>query len=126
MPLRVTISRRSKTAAASEPFGRQVVKLMTEAFSMRAVLLAAACTLCLAFTAHSAEAPAAGDTADTAQMQAMPAVPVPASTCIDTGASLSHAAYTTDDDADCCSASQYCSQYLSTQMLVTAPATGHT
>ncbi len=82
---------------------------------MRAVLLAAACTLCLAFTAHSAEAPPAGDTADTAQMQAMPAVPV-----------LSHAAYTTDDDADCCSASQYCSQYLSTQMLVTAPATGHT
>ncbi len=97
---------------------------------MRTVLLTAAGTLCLVFAAHAAEAPrinAARDAAARTDVsQALPAAPVQANSCIDTGASLSHAAYTTDDDAECCAGSQYCSQYLSTQMLVQAPSQGHT
>jgi len=103
---------------------------MTEVLSMRTVLLTAAGTLCLVFAAHAADAPranAARNEAARADLsQALPAAPAPVNSCIDTGASLSHAAYTTDDDAECCTGSPYCSQYLSTQMLVQAPSQGHT
>ncbi len=96
---------------------------------MRTVLLAAASTICLAFAAHSAETPA--PPAATAQIsgpavdQPLPSV-APATTCIDSSAMLSHVAYTTDDDSDCCNATPSCSQYLSTQTLIQAPAQGHT
>jgi hypothetical protein len=99
---------------------------------MRTVLFAAASTLCVVFAAHGAEQAGAGQ-ADASQQvapngasEAIPSVGAPAGSCIDTGASLSKAAYSTDDDAECCSGTQYCSQYLSTQMLVQAPLTGHT
>ena len=97
---------------------------------MRTVLFAAAGSLFLAFSAHGADAPQANATRDeTAQRdvsQAVPAVSSPAPACMDNGALLSHAAFTTDDDADCCNTSAYCSQYLSTQTLVQAPSQGHT
>ena len=102
---------------------------------MRTVLFAAASTICLAFAAHSAPAlrhvaaastDVASQQADSAMAQPIAPVGPGGSNCIDNGASLSHAAYTTDDDADCCGTSSYCSQYLSTQMLVQPPSEGHT
>ena len=98
---------------------------------MRTVLFAAASTLCLAFAAHGS--PAAHRHAHAATQQNATA-PQPLSStmtagpsCIQNDASLSHAAYRTDDDADCCgTGDQYCSQYLSTQTLVQAPLVGHT
>ena len=97
---------------------------------MRSVLLAAACAMCLAFTAHGAEAPDQQSlqktASDTQMAPPLPPVAPAGNTCIDGSAALSHAAYATDEDADCCTASSYCSQYLSTQMLVPAPTIGHT
>ena len=87
---------------------------------MRTVLLTAAGTLCLVFAAHAADAPRSGrqaampPPAPTCRRRCTPA-PGQADGCIESGALLRHAAYTTDDDAECCAGSQYCSQYLSTQ-----------
>ena len=108
---------------------------------MRTVLLVAASTLCLAFAAHSAPlshhsasrhsdtlAPAAG------LSQSLSAMPDAGTNCMPTSASLTHVVFTpnlmpggstTDDDADA-SSNPYCSQFLSTQMLVQAPMQGHT
>ena len=97
---------------------------------MRTVFFAAASSLFLAFAAHGADAPNGDAARDQAAQQdvsqAVPAVSSPAPACIDNGGLMSHAAYTTDDDADCCNTSAYCSQYLSTQTLVQAPSQGHT
>ncbi len=97
---------------------------------MRTVLLTAAGTLCLVFAAHAAEAPRANAARDAAARtdlsQALPPAAVQPNECIQSGAVLSHAAYTTDDDAECCAGSADCPQYLSTQMLVQAPPQGHT
>jgi hypothetical protein len=103
---------------------------------MRTVLFAAASALCLVFAAARGAEPAAPRGADSQYAtqlsqpqlsQPLPPVAPAGTNCIDSGATLSHVAYnTTDDDADCCSTSQYCSQYLSTQMLVQAPIQGHT
>ncbi len=102
---------------------------------MRVVLLAAVSTLCLVFTAHSAplhhtRAHKTSEQSDTqggaGLAQPLPSIAPQGTNCLETGASLSHAAYTTDDDADCCGSTPYCSQYLSTQMLITPPAQGRT
>ena len=97
---------------------------------MRTVLFAAAGSLFLIFAAHAADAPkgnaARDDAARQDVSQAVPAVSAPAPACMDNGGLMSHAAYTTDDDADCCNTAAYCSQFLSTQTLVQAPGQGHT
>jgi hypothetical protein len=100
---------------------------------MRTVLFAAASTLCLAFAAHSAPIhhtrthhATNQSAAGAALAQPLASVAPPGANCLEGGASLSHTAYTTDDDAACCSNAAYCSQYLSTQMLVTPPAQGRT
>jgi hypothetical protein len=90
---------------------------------MRTVLFAAASTLCLAFAAHSAPIHhmrthhATNQSAVGAELaQPLASVAPPGANCLEGGASLSHTAYTTDDDAECCSNAAYCSQYLSTQI----------
>ncbi len=114
---------------------------------MKTVLFAAAGTLCLAFAAHSAPAntPAnstrghhlpvsiAADRTAAAEQQAgltqpLPPLSPPAANCVVGPASITHTAYTTDDDADADSSAgaASCSQFLSTQMLVHAPSAGHT
>lgn len=86
---------------------------------MRSVLFAAAAATCLAFAAHGAEAPATSPS--------LPAAPATGTICMDSGSpGTTGATLTTDDDADCCDASNYCAQYLSTQMLVQGPQGGHT
>ena len=109
---------------------------------MRTVLFAAASTLCLAFAAHGAPLShrsvsqrGNADVAASNLAQPVSAAPGTHTNCIEPGASLNHVVFspdaltdsanTTDDDADVAS-SAYCSQYLSTQMLVQAPLQGHT
>ena len=100
---------------------------------MRTVLFAAASTLCLAFAAHSAPLHharahhAAQQSAAGAELsQPIASVSPPGTNCLEGGAALSHVAYTTDDDAECCTSTAYCSQYLSTQMLITPAPQGRT
>jgi hypothetical protein len=101
---------------------------------MRTVLLAAASTLCLAFAAHSAPAhharahrTAGPSPAAAGLVQALPSVAPQGTDCLERGASLSRAAFTTDDDAGSDdSAMPHCSQFLSTQMLMTPPAHSRT
>ncbi len=105
---------------------------------MRIVLLAAACTLCLAFTAHGADL-----NGTSAQLPATPlpvAQPAPQDQdgCIHTHAMVGKTAFdpsesadTTDDDASdgssaCCATSNACAQFLSTQALLKPPARART
>jgi hypothetical protein len=100
---------------------------------MRTVILTAASAFSLVVAAHAADARVARllhrAHAIAAPTDLSQAPRGQATACRQTqwqtGASLSHASYTTDA-ADWRTASSSCPQYLSTQMLVQPPPPGHT
>jgi hypothetical protein len=111
---------------------------MTEAFSMRTVLLVAACTLCLAFAAHGAEPADASAQRPAASLPVSPSAPQDSDGCIHAHAMIGKTAFnpaedaeSTDDDAAndnpvCCATSSYCAQFLSTQALLKPPIRART
>ena len=94
---------------------------------MRGVLFAAVGTIFLAASAYAADAPYPSDSpaAPVVQPQTLPPLAPNGTPCIDSTAAMSHVAYVPGQD-DAPDASSFCSQYLSTQTLVTAPTEGHT
>ncbi len=92
---------------------------------MKTVLLAAAGSLFLTFSAHAAGSPKAPDAGGVQApvTRALRPVSAAGSSCIDT-ATVSRTAYGTDEDAEAGGTS--CTQFLSTQTLVQPPAEGRT
>jgi hypothetical protein len=98
---------------------------------MRTVLIVAACTLCLAFTAHGAEPSNTAAQLPATPLPVAPAAPSDQVGCIQARALVAHTAYTPVDgtgsaDLACCATSRSCAQFLSTQALLKPPVRART